>query len=89
MDGVNEPDENSKILTLLDPDEEKQTFGRKLQNWPNLRMKMAFYSIVKKQNIYTWAEIVYMVSDYVQCFGCFVYKLLEPVGIKEASGCDY
>ncbi|MFS7981969.1 hypothetical protein Hanom_Chr10g00957241 [Helianthus anomalus] len=51
--------------------------------------KMAFYSIVKKQNIYTWAKIVYMVSDYVQCFGCFVYELLEPVGIKEATGCNY
>ncbi|MFS8030926.1 hypothetical protein Hanom_Chr17g01539761 [Helianthus anomalus] len=37
MDGVNEPDENGKISNLLDPDEEKQTFGRKSQNWPNLR----------------------------------------------------
>ncbi|MFS8030267.1 hypothetical protein Hanom_Chr17g01531991 [Helianthus anomalus] len=37
MDGVNEPDENGKILNLLDPHAEKQTFGRKSQNWPNLR----------------------------------------------------
>ncbi|MFS8033839.1 hypothetical protein Hanom_Chr17g01574291 [Helianthus anomalus] len=36
MDGVNEPDENGKISNLLDPDAEKQTFGRKSQNWPNL-----------------------------------------------------
>ncbi|MFS7901772.1 hypothetical protein Hanom_Chr01g00003611 [Helianthus anomalus] len=35
MDGVNEPDENGKILNLLDPDEEKQTFGRKSQNCSN------------------------------------------------------
>ncbi|MFS7974059.1 hypothetical protein Hanom_Chr09g00864001 [Helianthus anomalus] len=37
MDGVNEPDENGKISNLLDPDAEKQTFGRKTQNWPNLK----------------------------------------------------
>ncbi|MFS7942374.1 hypothetical protein Hanom_Chr06g00487651 [Helianthus anomalus] len=37
MDGVNEPDENSKISNLLDPGAEKQTFGRKTQNWPNFR----------------------------------------------------
>ncbi|MFS7940791.1 hypothetical protein Hanom_Chr05g00468521 [Helianthus anomalus] len=30
MDGVNEPDENGKISNLLDPDVEKQTFGRKI-----------------------------------------------------------
>ncbi|MFS7916152.1 hypothetical protein Hanom_Chr02g00173751 [Helianthus anomalus] len=29
----------AKILNLLDPDAEKQTFGRKSQNWPNLRDK--------------------------------------------------
>ncbi|MFS7924352.1 hypothetical protein Hanom_Chr03g00271581 [Helianthus anomalus] len=43
MDGVNEPDENGKISKLLDPDAEKQTFGRKLQNWSNLKDEMAFY----------------------------------------------
>ncbi|MFS8021562.1 hypothetical protein Hanom_Chr16g01428871 [Helianthus anomalus] len=32
MDGVNESDENGKIL--LDPGAEKQTFGRKSQKWP-------------------------------------------------------
>ncbi|MFS7999077.1 hypothetical protein Hanom_Chr12g01161741 [Helianthus anomalus] len=37
MDGVKEPDENGKISNLLDPDAEKQTFGRKSQNWLNLR----------------------------------------------------
>ncbi|MFS7991300.1 putative beta-galactosidase [Helianthus anomalus] len=37
MDGVNEPDEKSKISNLLDPDAEKQTFRRKSQNWLNLR----------------------------------------------------
>ncbi|MFS7943437.1 hypothetical protein Hanom_Chr06g00500281 [Helianthus anomalus] len=37
MDGVNEPDENGKISNLLDPDVVKQAFGRKSQNWPNLR----------------------------------------------------
>ncbi|MFS7937901.1 hypothetical protein Hanom_Chr05g00433191 [Helianthus anomalus] len=35
--GVNESDENGKISNLLDPDAEKQTFGRKSQKWPNLR----------------------------------------------------
>ncbi|KAJ0620062.1 hypothetical protein HanHA89_Chr02g0078221 [Helianthus annuus] len=33
MDGVNEPDKNGKISNLLDPDTEKQTSGRKSQNW--------------------------------------------------------
>ncbi|MFS7910781.1 hypothetical protein Hanom_Chr02g00110221 [Helianthus anomalus] len=42
MDGVNELDENSKISNLLDPDAEKQTFGRKSQNWPNLGRKCHF-----------------------------------------------
>ncbi|MFS7907189.1 hypothetical protein Hanom_Chr01g00068371 [Helianthus anomalus] len=37
MDGVNEPYENGKILNLLDPDAEKQTFGQTSQKWPNLR----------------------------------------------------
>ncbi|MFS7971808.1 hypothetical protein Hanom_Chr09g00837231 [Helianthus anomalus] len=37
MDGVNEPDENGKISNILDSDAKKHTFGRKLQNWPNLR----------------------------------------------------
>ncbi|MFS8030446.1 hypothetical protein Hanom_Chr17g01534091 [Helianthus anomalus] len=33
MDGVNEPDENGKVSNLLDPDAEKQTFGRKSQKF--------------------------------------------------------
>ncbi|MFS8030052.1 hypothetical protein Hanom_Chr17g01529571 [Helianthus anomalus] len=37
MDGVNEPDENDKILNFLDPNAEKQTYEQKSQNWPNLR----------------------------------------------------
>ncbi|MFS7930910.1 hypothetical protein Hanom_Chr04g00349801 [Helianthus anomalus] len=37
MDGVNGPDENGKISSLLDPDAEKQTFGRKSQNLTNLK----------------------------------------------------
>ncbi|MFS7985441.1 hypothetical protein Hanom_Chr11g00998401 [Helianthus anomalus] len=37
IDGVNELDENDKISNLLDPDAKKQTFGRKSQNWQNLR----------------------------------------------------
>ncbi|MFS7952887.1 hypothetical protein Hanom_Chr07g00612181 [Helianthus anomalus] len=37
MNGVNEPDENGKISNRLGPNVEKQTFGRKSQNWPNLR----------------------------------------------------
>ncbi|MFS7959703.1 hypothetical protein Hanom_Chr08g00694191 [Helianthus anomalus] len=37
MDGVNKPDENGKILNFLDPDARKQTFGRKSQNWRNLK----------------------------------------------------
>ncbi|MFS8005598.1 hypothetical protein Hanom_Chr13g01239211 [Helianthus anomalus] len=36
MDGVNELDENGKISNLFDPDAKKQTFRRKVQNWPNL-----------------------------------------------------
>ncbi|MFS7956667.1 hypothetical protein Hanom_Chr07g00657211 [Helianthus anomalus] len=39
MDGVNERDENDKISNLLDPDADKQTFGRKSQNCPNLKDK--------------------------------------------------
>ncbi|MFS7964227.1 hypothetical protein Hanom_Chr08g00747701 [Helianthus anomalus] len=37
MDGVNELDETVKISNLMDPDPERQPFGRKSQNWPNLR----------------------------------------------------
>ncbi|MFS7901243.1 hypothetical protein Hanom_Chr00s183539g01832541 [Helianthus anomalus] len=38
MDGVNEVDENGKISNLLDPDAKKvNLFGRKSQNWLNLR----------------------------------------------------
>ncbi|MFS7976217.1 hypothetical protein Hanom_Chr10g00889861 [Helianthus anomalus] len=38
-DRVNELNENGKTSNLLDPDAEKQTFGRKSQNWPNIRNK--------------------------------------------------
>ncbi|MFS8011676.1 hypothetical protein Hanom_Chr14g01311831 [Helianthus anomalus] len=56
MDGVDELDENGKISNLLDPDAEKQTFGRKSQNWPNLRDEMAFYS---KENEWKMCIIYY------------------------------
>ncbi|MFS8004637.1 hypothetical protein Hanom_Chr13g01228151 [Helianthus anomalus] len=39
MNGVNEPEENGKISNLLNLDAEKQTFGRKSQNWLNLMDK--------------------------------------------------
>ncbi|MFS7921291.1 hypothetical protein Hanom_Chr03g00235071 [Helianthus anomalus] len=52
MDGVNEPDETGKISNLLDPNVEKQTFGQKSQNWPNLRPKIAFYSINKNLQMF-------------------------------------
>ncbi|MFS7983614.1 hypothetical protein Hanom_Chr11g00976571 [Helianthus anomalus] len=38
-------EKNGKISNLLDPDVEKQTFGRKSQNWPNLRDENGFYSM--------------------------------------------
>ncbi|MFS7906830.1 hypothetical protein Hanom_Chr01g00063841 [Helianthus anomalus] len=41
MDGVNEPDENGKISNLLDPDVEKQTFGRNSQNCTTSGTKIA------------------------------------------------
>ncbi|KAJ0712498.1 hypothetical protein HanOQP8_Chr09g0335521 [Helianthus annuus] len=37
MDGVNKSNENDKIFYLLDPDAEKQNFGRKSQKWSNPR----------------------------------------------------
>ncbi|MFS7988921.1 hypothetical protein Hanom_Chr11g01040541 [Helianthus anomalus] len=61
MDGFNEPDENGKISNLLDPDAEKQTFGRKSQNCPNLRTKMAFY-IKKKYFFFTKSTRYYTYS---------------------------
>ncbi|MFS8027986.1 hypothetical protein Hanom_Chr16g01505161 [Helianthus anomalus] len=45
MDGVNESDENGKILNLLVPDAKKQTFGRKSQSSQTQGRKMSFYSI--------------------------------------------
>ncbi|MFS7958319.1 hypothetical protein Hanom_Chr07g00676861 [Helianthus anomalus] len=51
MDGVNEPDENGKVSNLLDPDAEKQTFGRKSQNQPNLRDEN-FYKTGGRKHIY-------------------------------------
>ncbi|KAF5784039.1 hypothetical protein HanXRQr2_Chr11g0514931 [Helianthus annuus] len=49
MDGVNESDENDKILNLLDSDAEKQSFGRKSQNSPKLKDKngiLLFFKII-------------------------------------------
>ncbi|MFS7916134.1 hypothetical protein Hanom_Chr02g00173571 [Helianthus anomalus] len=59
MDADNEPDEKDKIPNLLNPDAEKQTFGRKSQNWPNLmdendillnKNKLSFFNIVIKKS---------------------------------------
>ncbi|MFS7901647.1 hypothetical protein Hanom_Chr01g00002131 [Helianthus anomalus] len=57
MDGVNEPEENGKISNLLDPNAEKQTFGRKSQNWPNLKdengILLSYWKInTKKKSFY-------------------------------------
>ncbi|MFS7980050.1 hypothetical protein Hanom_Chr10g00934831 [Helianthus anomalus] len=49
MDGVNELDENGMISNLLDPDTEKQTFGRKSQNLLNSGTKITFGR--KSQNL--------------------------------------
>ncbi|MFS7998345.1 hypothetical protein Hanom_Chr12g01152621 [Helianthus anomalus] len=43
MDGVNEPDENGKISNL---------FGRKSQNWPNLRDENCILLNLEKKYIY-------------------------------------
>ncbi|MFS7931815.1 hypothetical protein Hanom_Chr04g00360451 [Helianthus anomalus] len=50
MDGINEPDGNGEILNLMDPDAEKQTFGRKSQNWPNLRGENGILFFLKYLN---------------------------------------
>ncbi|KAJ0900258.1 hypothetical protein HanPSC8_Chr08g0311851 [Helianthus annuus] len=42
-------DENGKISSLLNPDAEKQTFGRKSQTGQTLGTKMAFYSKLNKK----------------------------------------
>ncbi|MFS7920762.1 hypothetical protein Hanom_Chr03g00228571 [Helianthus anomalus] len=55
MDGVNKPDVNGKISNLLDPDAEKQTFGRKSQNYPNLKNEngiLLYYSFNIKNYTY-------------------------------------
>ncbi|MFS7944779.1 hypothetical protein Hanom_Chr06g00516301 [Helianthus anomalus] len=44
MDGVDEQDENGNISNRLDPDAEKQTFGRKSQTSQTSGTKMTFYS---------------------------------------------
>ncbi|MFS7959397.1 hypothetical protein Hanom_Chr08g00690591 [Helianthus anomalus] len=49
MGGVNESDENGKISNLLDPNAEKQTFGRKSQNWPNLRDENGILLLTKNK----------------------------------------
>ncbi|MFS7956093.1 hypothetical protein Hanom_Chr07g00650501 [Helianthus anomalus] len=58
MDGVNKLDEMARFQKLLDPDVEKQTFGRKSQNWQNLKeengillMKKPCYLDFKFDNI--------------------------------------
>ncbi|MFS7999358.1 hypothetical protein Hanom_Chr12g01165101 [Helianthus anomalus] len=67
MDGVNEPDENGKISNFLDPDAEKQTFGRKLQNWPNLRDENGIFTrpFIRKQldNAYLPIPVIEEVTE--------------------------
>ncbi|MFS7952257.1 hypothetical protein Hanom_Chr07g00604841 [Helianthus anomalus] len=52
MDGVNESDENGKISNILNLDVEKQTLGRKSQNWPKLRDENGIYSFKKGRQIF-------------------------------------
>ncbi|MFS7888445.1 putative glycerol-3-phosphate 1-O-acyltransferase [Helianthus anomalus] len=47
MDGVNKPDENGKISNLLYPDAKKQTFGRKSQNWQNLKDENGIFLYIR------------------------------------------
>ncbi|KAJ0605968.1 putative transcription factor Hap2/NF-YA family [Helianthus annuus] len=61
MDGVDEADENGKILNLLDLDVEKQTFGQKSQNWPN----PWHFILIKKRKIYIYFFIIYILQPYL------------------------
>ncbi|MFS7956154.1 hypothetical protein Hanom_Chr07g00651261 [Helianthus anomalus] len=54
MDGVNELDENAKISNLLDLDAEKQTFGRKSQNWLNLRDENGILLMKKELTLHNY-----------------------------------
>ncbi|MFS7942258.1 hypothetical protein Hanom_Chr06g00486251 [Helianthus anomalus] len=45
MDGVNEPNENGKILNLLDPDDKNKPLDESCKTGQTSRTKMAFYSI--------------------------------------------
>ncbi|MFS8017813.1 hypothetical protein Hanom_Chr15g01384821 [Helianthus anomalus] len=56
MNGVNEPDKNSKISNLLDPYAKKQTFRQKLQNWSNLRDKNDILHFIQINNILVSVE---------------------------------
>ncbi|KAM0044692.1 putative WD40/YVTN repeat-like-containing domain superfamily [Helianthus debilis subsp. tardiflorus] len=46
MDGLNEPDENDKILNLLDPDAEKQIFGPNCETGHTSGTKMAYLHFI-------------------------------------------
>ncbi|MFS7982305.1 hypothetical protein Hanom_Chr10g00961221 [Helianthus anomalus] len=55
MDGVNEPDENSKISNLLDPDAEKQTFldeSRKTSQTSGTKMRFTKKNYLSKLHIH-------------------------------------
>ncbi|MFS8022588.1 hypothetical protein Hanom_Chr16g01441301 [Helianthus anomalus] len=58
MDGVNKLDENDKISNLYDPDAKKQTFGRKSQNWPNLRDKNGILLHKKKNKPWKGCKLI-------------------------------
>ncbi|KAM0032550.1 putative NAD(+) kinase [Helianthus debilis subsp. tardiflorus] len=65
MDGLNVLDENGKISDLLDLYAEKQTFGRKSQNWPNLRDKNGIL-LLKRQK---FGEKAFQRVDLIACLG--------------------
>ncbi|MFS7922629.1 hypothetical protein Hanom_Chr03g00251301 [Helianthus anomalus] len=54
MDGVNEPDESGKVSNLLHPVVKKQTFGRKSQNWRNLKDENGIFFFVCLSRCNSW-----------------------------------
>ncbi|MFS7907414.1 hypothetical protein Hanom_Chr01g00071111 [Helianthus anomalus] len=57
MDGVNELGENGKISNILDPDAKKQTFKRRSQNWPNLRVEND--NLLDKKTLMRCQHVIY------------------------------
>ncbi|MFS8028738.1 hypothetical protein Hanom_Chr16g01513941 [Helianthus anomalus] len=60
----------SRFQTFLDPDVEKQTFGRKSQNWPNVRDKNCI--LLEKNQ----AKSVSGQPNLRQCSTCSEMKIL-------------